>query len=151
MNRLVSAVFAEAIGEALAVIPEPVVERLRHVHFLTGTDPLFAGLHTYAVAEDGRSFGDTAHCSYAHNSADRTTTIVIPVPLEPHLIVHELGHALDEALNWAHRVVPVTDYARVNRYEGFAESFVAWLYWYGDQDAFLGDRATRALFDRLAA
>jgi hypothetical protein len=149
MNRLVGTAYREAIGEGMAIIPAAIMARLRHVHFLTGIDPVWAGLHSYAVTDDGRAYSQTAHCAYRHHTADRTTTIVLPVFEEPSVVVHELGHALDETLGFCHRAEPVTDYAKTNREEAFAESFRASLYWYGDQDVFMADGATRALFAAL--
>ncbi len=95
-----------------------------------------------------------AHCCYASHLRlprdRRTTTIVIPVLDDPSMVVHELGHALDEVTGFAHVAAPVTDYARTNRMEAFAEAFVAWTHFYGDQDVAAQDGATRALFCELA-
>ena len=150
MNRLMPGPYGEAIGAALAVVPEPIMARLMHVHFLTGTDPFWAGLERGPEdCLDGRSYHNTGHCAYPWYTEDQTTTIVMPTPLEPCLVVHELGHALDETLAFQHLAAPVTQYALTNRQEAFAEAFTAWLYWYGDQDAFLQDLPTLALFDQL--
>jgi hypothetical protein len=149
MNRLVDAAYREAIGAGMAIIPAAIMARLRHVHFLTGIDPVWAGLHSYTDTDDGRAYSQTAHCAYQHHTSDQTTTIVLPVPELPDVVVHELGHALDEVLGWHHAASPVTAYAATNREEAFAESFRASLYWYGDQDAFMADGATRALFAAL--
>lgn len=151
MNRLVSGEFQASIGAALTVIPPAIADRLRHVQFLTGTDPVYAGLHRFEGASFGRSYRTTAHCLYRHLSSDRRTTIVLPTPYEPSVVVHELGHALDEVLAWTHDAKPVNWYATTDRQEAFAEAFRAWLYWYGDQDVFMADLDTRALFARLAA
>ena len=152
MERITSQAHAEAIGEALRV-----VGRYRHrigpVEFLTGVDPVFAGLHSFGDTGDGRSYGDTPHCAYPWHidgPADRrVTTIVLPQPEPPWVIVHELGHALDAAIGFRHSAVPVTAYARTNRLEAFAEAFTAQHYIYGDRDAFLTDAPTLALFRGL--
>lgn len=153
MQRIVTADYREAIAEAFAIIPERIAERLQHVQFFTGTDPVWAGLHPYRDTGDGRSYSDTAHCAYTFHTLDHRTTIVLPTPqaADPFVVVHELGHALDEVLGFDHAAVPVTEYARVNRQEAFAEALRAHLYWYGDQSALWRDEATRSLFDRLAA
>jgi hypothetical protein len=84
-----------------------------------------------------------------HFPADRRrTTIVLPTPHYPISIVHELGHVLDEALNFDHEATPVTAYAKTDRYEAFAEAFTSWLYWgYGDEP----DPATRYLFESCSS
>lgn len=151
MQRLVSADYRESIARAIDLVPPGIMDRLRHVEFLTGTDPVWAGLHGYASALDGRGYAASAHCAYRFHTADRSTTIVLPVLEPPHVVVHELGHALHEVIGFAHVAVPVTWYAKTNDWEAFAESFVASLYWYGDQAAFHADEATRALFAELAA
>jgi hypothetical protein len=38
--------------------------------------------------------------------------------------MHELGHALHERLEFRPVAVPLTDYARTNTYEAFAEAFM---------------------------
>lgn len=150
MNRVTSGAFREVIAAGIEAIPPGLSWRLRHVDFLTGVDPVWAGLHTFRNTDDGRHYSDTAHCSLRHHSSDRTTTIVLPVMTDPGVIVHELGHALDESLGWSHDAQPVTPYGSTSRSEAFAESFRAWLYWYGDQDIFMRDQATRALFASLS-
>lgn len=152
MERLVSASYTETIAEALATIPVGVTDRLRHVDFLTGVDPVWVGLHEYQDTEDGRSYSDTAHCAYPWHTSDGTTTIVLPYPCTPDVVVHELGHALDALLGFADSVAPVSKYALVNRMEAFAESFQAWLYNSDDldDDAFMRDLPTRRLFAEIA-
>lgn len=149
MNRLMSYEQGELIGRAFGVIPAAISDRLRDVEFLTGTDPVFAGLHRYETTLDGRAYRKTAHTSHRHHSLDGTTTIVLPVLESTFVVVHELGHALDELLGYRHVAKPVTAYGRTNRQEAFAESFCAWLYWYGDQDVFHADLPTVSLFESL--
>lgn len=154
MTRIASQAFAELIGRALAVAKR-FTDAVGPVEFLTGVDPVFAGLHSYSLISDGRSYRETAHCVYPEHingPADRrVTTIVLPVLVHPGNVVHELGHALDRRLGFNHLAVPVSKYALTNRREAFAEAFEARLYYYGDQGAANADRATVSLFDSLVA
>ena len=157
MQRIVSQQYAETIGRALSAVPPFIMSRLEHVHFLTGTDPIWAGLHRFPESDDGRSRLDTAHCCYPWNQeglprALRQTTIVLPVPETHWTLLHELGHALDEVLGFRHTAYPVDDYAAKNSHEAFACAFEAWLSpGYEDYDALMAnDPATVALFTRLA-
>jgi len=45
----------------------------------------------------------------------------------PAVIIHELGHALHDQLDHQPEVQPVTQYARTNSHEAFAEAFTAWV------------------------
>lgn len=150
MQRLPNHRFAPAIDEALR-ITRKFRPYIGTPDFLCGVDPVFAGLHTYTTALDGRNYRDTAHCVHLahqqHMPRDRRrTTIVIPAPVPPVVIVHELGHALDEALGFGHAAESVTSYAQTNRAEAFAEAFTSWLYYgYGDEP----DAVTCALFAAL--
>jgi hypothetical protein len=162
---------AEAIGAAFDLLPGRLVERLDGTHFLTGTDPVFAGLHGFEESNDGRSYRSTAHVTHLFHqrhlpAAHRAVTVVLPSPdaFERRVIVHELGHVLHwqfgHGLDWrqrfAHEAVPVTDYARTDRYEAFAEAFAAWALPYGHGMGAAKDRlyeqdpATVALFAELA-
>lgn len=145
----------EAIGTALELTPSAIRERLRHVQFLTGTDPLYVGLHRQELASFGRTYRSIAHYVSPHYGAtDGEVTIVLPVPATPETIIHELGHALDETLGFAHSPAPVSRYAKVNRVESFAEAWTAWiserlgLPWLGYERP---DPETAALFESLAA
>lgn len=147
LSRVPNARFAEVIGEGLSRLPEGMRLRLGHVQFVCGVDPVFAGLHGY----EGHW---RAHCCYPYHISGprdrRVTTVVLPVLEGPHVVVHELGHALHETIGLSHIAVPVTEYAATNHEEAFAEALVAWTHWYGDQATALQDKATRALFGRLA-
>lgn len=155
LDRIPNRQFSAAIGAALATVPVRIRDRLAHVRFVCGVDPIFAGIHDFAQSADGRSYRTTAHCCYPSHligPADRrTTTVVLPTVVPPYVIVHELGHALDHVVGFSHNARPVTAYARTNRQEAFAEAFTAWLYHYGDQDIARSDKATLALFSELAA
>jgi hypothetical protein len=140
----------EAIAHAFKTIGQGCASRLVHVDFLCA-DPIFVGLHDSETTADGRSYRGTAHCALPVHTTDHSTTIVLPVPEEPWVIVHELGHALQWKYARDHVAAPVTEYAKTNQMEAFADAFVARFYHYGDQDAMWRDGATRDLFDGLTA
>jgi hypothetical protein len=152
MDRVRRGGYSAAIGAAYELIPTSLHGRLQP-HFLTGSDPVFAGLHGYRDISDGRSYRNTAHCCYPYHQlgiskALRRTTIVMPKVVGPITIVHELGHVLDESLRFEVLAEPVTAYAAGNRYEAFAEAFTSWLV-PGYADA--PDRSILALLEGLAA
>lgn len=108
-------------------------------------DPIFAGLHNNETTNDGRSYRGTMHVCYPHHilgPADRRrTTIVIPECRPLYNVVHEFGHVL----HYQHRLDfapnPVSDYARTDKYEAFAEAF-AYHIW-GE----LEDKEARSYFE----
>lgn len=158
MNRCPNHRYAKVIERARRAIPAPIRHRLDHVRFLWGVDPVFVGLHNIATAKDGRSYKQTAHCCYPSHirrpAAERVTTIVLPTLdcLTRAVVVHELGHALHEIVGFGVRPEPTTEYAKVDRYEAFAEAFTTWRFLsYGDDDALFNDGPTIALFEELAA
>jgi len=145
MERIVNAEFAELI--------------ISYVHFLTGTDPIYAGLHDYIELdevdgleiEEGESYRNIPHVVYPCHQfvlpkSLRHTTVVLPKIIYPWMVVHELGHVLDEALDYSHLALPITDYAKVNNAEAFAEALVGWLF----EDSGEPDEETRCLFEYLA-
>ena len=156
MERITKAIYAEAIGKAFDLLPPAIEARLRYVHFLTGTNPIYAGLHNYKEIGDGRSYYNTAHVSFPCHAIDKweRTTIVLPLLGDANLrtIIHELGHCLDEVLGFRHIALPVNDYAETNIMEAFAEAFVAQYFWLGTkaEDIFQSDRRTQYLFKELA-
>jgi hypothetical protein len=159
MERIVDQQYAELIGEAISAIPYKIMEIIKPVHFFTGTDPFYAGLE---VGDDldipnGRSWKTTMHylpiaCQLHLPRSYRCPTIVMPLfPEAPGDVVHELGHALDDRTMWyqfqAH-IIPVTEYAKTNGEEAFAEAFATWLFWdYGNFRE--PDVETLSLFRRL--
>jgi hypothetical protein len=153
MNRLHQAGHRAVIGEALRIIPARLHE-LVAVDFLCGADPLFLGLHRYALTQEAnaRSYSTTAHCVYPfhqmHLPADRrATTVVLPSVVTPDVVVHELGHVLHERLRFEPTAAPVSGDARTNRHEAFAEAFTTWLLPdHGDRP----DERTLALLEGLA-
>ena len=161
MNRVVSWAYSEAIEEAMRLIEPPIMARLQHVHFLCGVSPEYVGLHHLGLVAGVYGAQDVDYNTRAHVSwgdvcedAERRTTVVLPLPEDAHpaVIVHELGHCLDEVLGFKHSAVPVNEYAQMHRMEAFAEAFKAQYFYLGDEAEriFQSDIATRRMFDRLA-
>jgi hypothetical protein len=158
-HRIRRQVDAEAIGHALTLIPSGIRRRLAHVRFIAGVDPVFIGLHRFAETGDRRSYRDTAHAVYPCHltnrpADDRGTGVVLPVPQDPEIVVHELGHALHEAIGFdCHTPTPVTEYAKTDTWEAFAEAFTVWVcpHAYSQQaaDTLAQDARTLALFAEL--
>lgn len=150
-SRICGAGFRESIGVATEVVGPTFMARLSHLQFIAGVDPIFAGVHGYEDAHSGRYYGSIAHCCYPGHLLGprdrRVTTIILPVAVHPFTVVHELGHALHEVLNCEPDPDPVTEYAKTNRFEAFAEAFVRWC-WPIPAYKHL-DPASRALFDGL--
>ena len=100
-------------------------------------DPVFAGLHDCVDTGDGRSYRDTAHVIYSEHlhslpAARRLTTVVIPdTPRDNQydldMLVHELGHVVDEMTGFDRDCTPIGSYAEGTRREAFAEAFTVWL------------------------
>lgn len=115
----------------MRLIPKPILKRVAYADFLIGVDPVFVGLHYFRDTSDGRSYAQTAHVAYPFHQPSpkrcRTTTVVLPHWEEPCVIVHELGHVLDEHLGFEYAPKPVTPYADTCRVEAFAEAFSVWL------------------------
>lgn len=132
MNRIHLPGLGPAVDAALELYPPPA-RALLECDLWAGIDPVFAGLHRYDTLDDGRSYRTTAHVCYPRHvdgHADRRrTTIVLPTraALEIPLLVHELGHVLDERLGFELTAAPVTAYARGSRMEAFAEAVRGWL------------------------
>ena len=159
MNRLIDYRYSEAIAFAFELLDEPIAERLRYINFLTGSDPIFVGLHNCQIMpheKDRRSYRNTAHVCFPWNALNpRTTitTVVLPTLADanPYIIIHELGHCLDEILGFEHIAIPINDYAKTDRLEAFAAAFSAQYFWLELEadNIFQSDRATQALFRRL--
>jgi hypothetical protein len=132
MERIRGHDAGELISTALDWLPRSLARRLGFVHFFVG-DPVFAGLHQIEVAADGGSFRTTAQYvpEYLQNHRPRSArrgTIVLPFgPRRMDMVVHELGHALDDVLGEKWAAKPVSDYGRADRFEAFAEAFTAWV------------------------
>ena len=161
MNRVKTGGYGAAIAASFDLIPAALHDLIRP-EFLCGSDPVFAGLHRYESTTDGRSYRNTAHCTYDFHQmhlprARRSTTVVLPVVPSVRTVVHELGHVLHESLLFEPQVRPVTWYAQTNWCEAFAEAFTSWVlpgeHGYGPaKDRLLAsDPAAVALLDQLAA
>ena len=164
MQRVVSHQYTQLIEAGFDLIPKAIADRLRHIHFFTGTDPIYAGLKyggDEETTKDGRSYRATWCCSYPWNQAveDKRTTIIMtdlqleyPKALRPVMVVHELGHCLHEVLDFEPYPRPVTKYAQHDKWEAFAEAFTLWLFpSYGQYYRIIEeiDEKTRALFSQL--
>lgn len=152
MQRIIGLGYREAIDAAMTRLPFGLRRRVEHIDWLCGVDPVYAGLHGFEKASFGRSFRDTAHCSHRHHSSDSRTTIVLPTVQTPEVIIHELAHALDEAIDWRRPVVPATtNYARADTWEAWAEFVTAGLVeGYGDMDAYHGAPEALAVLAALS-
>lgn len=152
MNRITNCKYTEAISYAFSLLPIIMVDKLQYIHFLTGTDPIYAGLHNFIDINDKRSYRNTAHVCYSWNALNRhePTTVVLPLlnDANPYTIIHELGHCLDEAWGFSHNALPINNYAKTDRYEAFAEAFACQYFWLGAkaEDIFQSDGAIQYLF-----
>lgn len=154
---------AETIGVALDYLPDRFRD-LAACDFFCG-DALFAGITTAVGAvertSDGRSYRSVEHVLFPCHARDKRTTIVLPVRTIVPVVLHELGHVIHWALfervgRWdaIPRLEPVTDYARRNWLEEFAEAFTAWFYpprWIEGEGYFRWSRSNDEFFDRLMA
>lgn len=140
MERLVDYRYSELISAGFDILPLGIAGRLKGTHFFTGTSPIYAGLFDYVTSKTGRSYhtiwcvAQPRHLTRLPKRQRQTTVILpkyamkgYPFMLLPMLIIHELGHVLDEILGRNHIAEPVTEYAETNRAEAFAEAFTAWL------------------------
>jgi hypothetical protein len=147
------------INAALDILPPRIRSMVEGVDILT-EDPNFVGLHRFVDASYGRQYKDTAHVAYdfhqMHLPKDRrATTLVLPELISVADAVHELGHVLHEKLKFDPSTMPVSWYAKTNKFEAFAESFTAWVLPEGRYDIererlYTKDRKTVDLFERLA-
>ena len=150
MDRNTCFGYSELISYAFSILPKGIVHRIDYTHFLTGVDPIYVGLFDDGKTKDGRSYHNTACVAYPyHQKIDKSlrhTTIILPNLIPLAHVIHELGHVLDESLGFIHIAEPVTEYAKTNRMEAFAEAFTYWLFWNYGKDI---DEATRYLFESL--
>ena len=155
MYRITDFRYSEAISYVFELLPYPIFRFLEYTHFLTGTDPVYAGLHNYIDIGDGRSYRYTEHVSYPEHDVTKheVTTIVLPTLKAAYLyvITHELGHCLDEILGFEYLASPINEYARTHRREAFAEAFACQYFWLGEEaeDIFQSDKAIQYLFEQL--
>jgi hypothetical protein len=132
LNRIVDHRYSEVIGAALSHWPPLLLDFVGGVDWLTGTDPIFAGLHQFESTVDGRSYRRTAHAVYPYHQAhapasQRVPTVVLPTVPSVHVVVHELAHVLHWRLAFEPVAQPVTEYAATNWCEAFAEAVTTWL------------------------
>jgi len=150
MYRITGFGYSELISYAFSVIPSRIVDRIRYTHFLTGVDPIYVGLFDEEKTKDGRSYRNTACVAYPyHQKIDKSlrhTTIILPNLIPLAHVIHELGHVLDESLGFIHIAEPVTEYAKTDRMEAFAEAFTSWLFWGYGQEI---DETTKYLFESI--
>ncbi len=151
MERLTDYRYSELVGSAFDALPVGIYRMIQNTHFLTGSDPVSAGLHNYEEANMLRSYRETAHYAdpihqFILPVSLRHPTIVLPTIIQLCGVVHELAHALDYHLGRFYTASPVTSYAKLNRDEAFAEAFTAWLFWgYGEEPV----AADKAFFSSL--
>lgn len=139
MERVVESKFPELISASFDILPLGIANRLRYTHFFTGVDPVYAGLFDFHKSKDGRSYRNIWCVAYPEHLMKvykkfRQTTIIMPefdrgypIWVLPMIMIHELGHVLDEILGFTHIAEPVTEYAIVDRREAFSEAFTSWL------------------------
>ncbi len=134
MNRIVNFGYSSLIEAAISYLPLRLQQWAQTIHFLTGTDPIFAGLHSYENTKNGWSYRVLSHCVFPHHQLalprdQRQTTIVLPTranQLHIATVIHELGHALHATLDEEITLEATTNYALTNRLEAFADAFMAW-------------------------
>lgn len=128
----VPSAFRPALEAGLALVPDRMKE-IAPVRFCCGFDPGFIGLHHWTLEmliESGEYEGATlgydvyAHFSGVGHSSDRVPTIVLPSMYRDMVgaVLHEYGHALDEATGFRVDCPETTAYSRVNRGERIAEA-----------------------------
>lgn len=143
VNRCTSRRTSETVGLAWEYVSPWFGGRFPCDVFMA--DPVFAGLHDYETTFDGRSYHDTMHVCYPFNisgpASRRRTTIVIPHGATLYGMVHEFGHILDGLHDFGFTAKPVSEYAKSDRHEAFAEAF-AYRIWFG-----LEDEESRSYFD----
>jgi hypothetical protein len=160
MERIPDSCYSELIEEAYSAIPDNIVKLVRHVHFFCGVDPVFAGLVKEIPFHDGAHSTHDCMCYESAISVDWkiSKSLIHPTIFIPFFdldefgvqdVVHELGHALDDVTPffcYQQQIKPVTDYAKTDYFEAFAEAFASWLFWgYGEQP----DEETIYYFEKL--
>lgn len=132
MNFTATGSYNEAIAYAYDHIPRGL-HRYLGTDFLIGTDPVRFGLHNHVDTSDGRSYRNTSHACYEYHTIDRRNCVVLVGNRTDYrqlvAAVHELGHILHYHLNFVNieDQIEVTNYAKVNTCERFAEAWTGWL------------------------
>jgi hypothetical protein len=126
--------YSELVGSAMDHIPAFIRNQI-HFHFFTG-NPFNAGLidRSEYYKESLLDYLALYVSPYAQSKhlpkILKVPTIVLlqkPDGLDREVIVHEVGHALDEYLDNQFTFNPVSEYAKTDDYENFAEAFLVWL------------------------
>jgi hypothetical protein len=156
------------IDDALDLLPVRIRERAA-CHFVIGADIKWIGLNYYKDP-----LYKTAACAVWARlqtnipRSNRVPTVAFPKTnwISYLTVLHELGHIVEEQIDWDHYSVdPVSEYAKTNEYESFAEAFALWygtnhLHWkpFGDfgygkyhPEVLARDERTLSLFRELAA
>lgn len=133
MQRLLSNKQLPEIKHAFKLIPNRILSKIDYVDFLCEVDPIFVGIHDYENANHSRLYKNITHCAYPFHqhilSKDqRKTTIILPIHESVWTIIHELGHVLHEVVDFSIKPIPITNYAKTNYCESFAESFCAYIH-----------------------
>lgn len=166
MIRLPQGSKTDFFHHVMSTLPRGIRRILGNVDLVMDTDPCWIGLHFHRKTADGRSYSQTSHVNYwfnqEHLPADRrSTTVVLIGDGECRgTILHELGHVLDERLDFdSPEMKPLDWYAATNRREAFATAFQAWTtvaedvssVYHRRSELLELDPAASAFFDRLAA
>lgn len=174
MDRVRSYAEREAIGVVVRKLPPAIRRRLDGVQVVSEIPPGYLGLHDFRSTNDGHSYDRTSHVAWEMHqplaASDRRTTIVLldGDAFDPLVVLHELGHALDERLGFASfnpstggarlPMRPLNSYAAQNPSEAFATAFQSWAtrdptqrFGFHDHEELRAtDPALAALFDRIA-
>jgi hypothetical protein len=122
VRRFGSPVFHNAIVGAFDTLPKAVRERLDHVDFLCGVDPATTG-GAFAISHIATIYTLKSICPSQTND-DR------PADRVPGRTSGRSGTSSGTPCtkSWVGlvRSKPITEYARTNAYEAFAEAFCAW-------------------------
>jgi hypothetical protein len=131
MNAVATFKHNEAISKGIEITRD--FKRFIKTDWLIGFDPVRRGLHPFEDTNDGRLYCNTPHVAYGFHQHTMpvgyrlTTTVIVGESVTPKVVVHEIGHVLDESLGFSILCTPCTGYARTNRLEAFAEAFTAFL------------------------
>lgn len=123
------------LWNVLNSLPKNIKKILGNVDFLINFDPIKVGLHNFLDAGDGRFYNTTSHACYEvhqnHLSKDKRNATVVLLDgdyNDRNVILHELGHILDERLDFqAPPFYPLDEYAGTDHWEAFATAFQAYL------------------------
>lgn len=128
--------YRESIGAVAAVrsnLSSGFNALLDGVDFIGDHSSIFLGLNHVEKTQDNRKYCDTSHVIYRHfeNSEPRSrkkTTIVLCEDdsewwYKRLVILHEIGHAIHERVDFITGLTPLDSYAERNTHETFATAF----------------------------